>query len=222
MKLRITKMLALTVLAFVVIIITSSGKGKAAEKAVAPTEYKKVKNIFKIVVEGNVDLYITQGIEENLKVYDRKQADVQLNNGVLQISSFRKERLAVAVTIKNLSAIEASGTAKVRSMNEISTVNLEIQLDGHADAKIEAQAISISSYLSGQAKLELSGESENQHLGLSGAAQYEASRFAAQTRSMTVSQGAVASIKQEGQNTIVQSLTNVPEKVNTLIVDHRL
>mgnify|MGYP003296342079 CR=1 FL=1 len=214
-------MLALTVLAFVVIIISSSNKGKAAEKAVAPTEFKKVKDIYKIVVKGNVDLYITQGDEESLKVYDGNPADVKLENGILSISSSRNQRLAVSVTVINLSTIEASGTSRVRTMNEISTVNLDLQFNDQADGQIEAKAISISSLLSDQAKLELSGESESQHLGLSGAAQYEASRFTAQNRSIVVSQGAVASINQQGQNTTIQTFTNFPLKENTFSIDSK-
>lgn len=214
-------MLALTVLAFVVIIISSSNKGKAAEKAAAAIEFKKVKNIYKIVVKGSVDLYITQGAEESLKVYDGKQADVKLENGTLSISSAQNQRMAVSVTVKNLSAIEAGDNSKVRTMNEISTVNLDLQFNDQADGQIEAKAISISSILSDQAKLELSGESESQHLGLSGAAQYEASRFTAQNRSIVVSQGAVASISQQGQSTTIQTFTNIPLKENSFSVDPR-
>lgn len=215
-------MLALTVLAFVVIIISSSNKGKAAEKTPAPTEFKTVKNIYKIVVNGSVDVFITQGAEENLKVYDGNPGDVKLENGILSISPLGNKRLAVSVTVKNLSAIEASGNSNVRTMNELSTVNLDLRFNDQADGQIEARAISISSLLSDQAKLELSGESESQHLGLSGAAQYEASRFTAQNRSIVVSQGAVASISQQGQSTTIQTSTNIPLKQNSFSVDSQL
>lgn len=222
MKSSISKMLALIVLAFVVIFISSSRKAKAADKNSFVTEFKDVKHINKLVVMGNVDVYLTQGIKENLKVYDNyytKNALVQWENGELRITSFDKQKLIVTITVSNLSAIEASGNVNVRSMNELSTIDLDIQLKNNATAQIEAQAVNISSSLQDQSKLELSGESENQHLALSGAAHYEATRFTSPNRSLTISEGAVASINQGGQSTSIKTYSRVPEKENSLHFD---
>ena len=215
MKTKIVKMLALTVLAFVVIIISSSKKSKAADKTVVVTELKDVKHIHKIVVVGNVDVYLTQGTEENLKVYDNyysKNALVQWQDGELRISSFEKEKLAVSITVNNLSAIQASGNVKVRSMNEISTIDLDIQLKDNAQANLEARAVNISSSIADGSVLKLSGESDNQHLNLSGAAQYESSRFTSKSRSMIISDGSVASINQDGQSTSIKTTATLPVK----------
>ena len=222
MKSSISKMLALIVLAFVVIFISSSRKAKAADKTLLVTEFKDVKHINKLVVMGNVDVYLTQGTKENLKVYDNyysKNALVHWENGELRITSFDKEKLTVTITVSNLSAIEASGNVNVRSMNELSTIDLDIQLKNNATAQIEAQAVNISSSLQDQSKLELSGESENQHLALSDVAKYEATRFISPNRSMTISDGAVASINQGGQATSIKTYSSVPEKKNTLHFD---
>lgn len=219
MKTKFSKMLALTVLAFVVIFISSSRKVKAADKTVVITEFKDVKHINKIVVMGNVEVFITQGTEENLKVYDNyysKNALVQWEAGELRISSFENKKLSVSITVNNLSSIEASGDAIVRTMDEISAIDLNIQLKDNATAQIEAKAVNISSSLAGGSKLELSGESENQHLALSGGVQYEATRFTAPNRSMVIAEGAVASISQDGQSTSITTSTSVPEKENTL------
>ena len=219
MKSSISKMLALIVLAFVVIFISSSRKAKAADKNLSVTEFKDVKHINKLVLMGNVDVYLTHGVEENLKVYDNyytKNALVQWENGELRITSFDKERLTVTITVSNLSAIEASGNVNVRSMNELSTIDLDIRLKNNATAKIDAQAVNISSSLQDQSKLVLSGESENQHLALNGAAEYEATRFTSPNRSLTISEGAVASINQGGQSTSIKTFSSVPKKENTL------
>ena len=222
MKTKIVKMLALTVLAFVVIIISSSKKTKAADKAVVVTELKDIKHIHKIVVTGNVDLYLTQGTEENLKVYDNyysKNALVQWQDGELRISSFENEKLAVSISVNNLSAIVASGNVKVRSMNQISTIDLDIQLKDNAQARLDARAVNISSSVASGSTLELSGESDNQHLSLSGESQYEASRFTTKNRSMVIADGAVASINQDGQSTSIRTFTNIPVKEDTLNFD---
>ena len=222
MKSSISRMLALIVLAFVVIFISSSKKARAADKNILVTEFKDVKHINKLVLIGNVDVYLTQGNEENLKVYDnyyKKNALVQWENGELRITSFDKERLAVTITVSNLSVIEASGNVNIRSMSELSSVDLDIQLKNNASAQIEAQAVNISSSLQDQSKLVLSGESENQHIALNGTAEYEATRFISPNRSMTIADGAVASINQGGQATSIKTYSRVSEKEDTLFFD---
>lgn len=209
-------------MAFVVIFISSSRKSKAAEKAVIVTELKDVKHIYKISVTGNVEVYLSQGTEENLKVYDdyySKNALVQWRNGELRISSYEKEKLVVQITVTNLSAIEASGESSVRSMNKISAISLDIQLKDNATAQVEVRAASISSSLADESKLELSGESENQYIVLSGTGHYEASRFVTQNRSMVISDNAVASINQNGQSTTIKTITRIPEKELSLSFD---
>lgn len=207
MKTKISKTLALTVWAFVVIIISSSNKAKAAERIETLPGSKVIKHISKIVVEGNVNVFITQGVKEDIKVDDNKHAYVQFKHGVLYISSFEKQRLSVSLTVNNLSAIVAGGEAIVRSMNELSSIDLDIQLNDNAFAQIEAQAVNITSSLAGESKLELAGESDNQHLNLSGDSQFQANRFTTLNRSMTVTDGAAASINQQGQSTSIQALT---------------
>lgn len=222
MKTKFHKMLALTVLAFVVIIISSSKRVKAADKAVVVTELKDVKHINKIVANGNVEVFITQGIVEGLKVYDRyysKNALVQWEAGELRIASFDKKKLIIEVTVNNLSSIEAGGEAVVRTMNELSAINLDIKLTDKASAQLQAKAVSISSSLEGGSKLELSGESESQHLALHGEAQYELTRFTSQNRSMLLSEGTGASVNQDMKSTSVKSSASIPAKGNALIFD---
>ena len=215
-------MLALTVLAFVVIIISSSKRVKAADKAAVVTELKDVKHINKIVAIGNVEVFITQGTKESLKVYDKyysKNALVQWEAGELRIASFEKKKLTIEVTVNNLSSIEASGQAVVRTMNELSAINLDINLKDYATAQLEAKAVSINSALEGGSKLELSGESESQHLALDGAAQYEATRFTSPTRSMLLSEGTAASVSQDMKSTSIKSSAGIVAKGNALVFD---
>jgi len=225
MKTQILKMMALTVTAFVVIIISSSKKTKAAEKKVVVTELKDVRNIHKISVMGNVELYLTQGTEENLKVYNNyysRNALVQWENGELRISSFEKEKLTVHITVANLSSLEASGESRVETTNELSAIDLDIQLKDNATAAVQAKAINVSSTLTGQARLDLAGEAINQHIGMSGTAEYQASKFDSKNRSMLITNNAVASISQEGQSTLIKTITNVPVKEDAMAFEPAL
>ncbi|NEU07930.1 hypothetical protein GZH53_06360 [Flavihumibacter sp. R14] len=222
MKTKILKMMGITVMAFVVIIISSSRRSRAADKKAVVTELKDVRNIHKISVIGNVELVLTQGTEENLKVYDNyysKNALVQWENGELRISSFEDKKLTVHVTVSNLSSLEASGSSTINTTNELSAVDLDIQLQDNAKATIEAQAINVSSSIADEAKLELTGESVNQHLELSNAAEYHAVRFETQNRSMLITNNALASISQEGPSTRIKTISKVLKTEDSLGLD---
>ena len=210
MKTKCTKMLAVTVIAFGVIMITSSKQVHAAE-TVKVTELKGVKQINKITVIGNVDVYLTQGYAENLKVYDdyySKNALVQWEKGVLRISSYNKEKLAVWITVTNLTAIEASGNTVIRSMNKLSGINLDITLADGAQANVEAQVVNLNSIVSDSSHLELSGDAENQVINMDGVAQLETSMFNVQDRSIVMTNNAVASFTQNGKTTQVKTIAN--------------
>ena len=62
-------------------------------QAVLLTEISKVN---KIEVYGNVELYLSNGFTDNVKVYNqyyKESALVQDQNGVLRISSYKAEKL---------------------------------------------------------------------------------------------------------------------------------
>jgi len=63
MKTKFSRTLALTVIAFLVIVITSSKKSRAAEPISGSkvTEFSDVKHINKIEVKANVEVFLDQG-----------------------------------------------------------------------------------------------------------------------------------------------------------------
>ncbi len=219
MKTKFTSMLALIVMAFI-IISTGSKRAHAAE-TIKVTELKEVKHISKIAVTGNVEVYITQGYAENLKVYDdyySKNALVQWEKGVLRISSYNKEKLAVWVTVTDLNAIEASGNTVIRSMNKLSALNLDITLQDGAKANVEAQAVNLNTTVAGSSRLELSGDAENQVINMSGMAQLEESSFTTQNQSIVMSGNASASFNQNGKITQVRTTANYITKNEAVIL----
>lgn len=223
MKTNFTKMLAVTVMAFVVIIITSSKKAKAAfGDDVKVTELSHVKHINKITITGNVEVYLTQGYAENLKVYDdyyAKNALVQWNNGELRISSYNKEKLVIGITVTNLNNIEASGDVIIRTMNKLSGINLDISLTGDAKATLEAQVVNLNSVVAGTSSLELSGDAETQSMSISGSARFNASKFTSENSSIVLSDNAHASFNQDGKTTEVKTIANTPAKSDILTLD---
>ncbi len=140
------------------IIFTSSAFASTAENNV--TVLTQVKNINKIVVNGNVEVILLQAPTESVKVYDsyyKKNALVQQEDGVLRISSFQKEKLTVAVYVRDLSSIEAGGNSTVTTSGKVNFLRLEINLTDNASAEINSSTINLYTSVKDSASLKLSG-----------------------------------------------------------------
>lgn len=129
-----------------------------------------VKNINKIVASGNVEVFVMQASTESVKVYDNyyaKNALVQQKDGVLRISSFEKEPLAVTVYVRNLSAIEAGDNATVKTYGKVNFLSLDVVLKDEAVADINTNTVNLFTSVKDQASLKLSGATE-EHYALVG------------------------------------------------------
>lgn len=134
------------------------------------TILNEVKNINSIVVSGNVDVFVKQAPTEHVKVYDNyysKNALVQQKDGVLRISSFEKERLAVTVYVRNISSIEASDNASVKTYGKANFLTLDVILKDKATADINANTVNLYTSVKDNAALKLSG-STDEHYALMG------------------------------------------------------
>lgn len=170
-----------------VLFAMASAKVSATEVV---TELTSIKNITGIKVSGNVELFLVQGNDVQVKVYEDyfgKNALVQEENGLLRISSFTKEKLTVWVQVTDLSTIEAGGTANIRSMNKLSAVNLSINLQDLATASLDAQAAFLETTVSDLAKLSLSGSADNQTLTIADAGLVDVRKFDAQKNTLDIS-----------------------------------
>ncbi|MBC7914313.1 MAG: DUF2807 domain-containing protein [Pyrinomonadaceae bacterium] len=212
MKTQILHRLALTVLAFVVIIFSSFKSAHGSQNKIKFSELRTGNTIQKIVLNGNVEVFLTQGNVESLMVYDdsySKNASVQWENGVLRIASYKDQKLSVWITVKNLGEIEAAGKSTIQSMNKLSTVNLSINLKDGAKAILDAQVFNLTTAIADSSKLELNGEAENQQINLCGAAVYDSPKFIAQNRSVLITDKAKATYQQDGKATSIKSVTKV-------------
>ena len=105
----------------------------------AATVLTDVSKINKIEIRGNVELYVTAGNADQVKVYNRYYAEsalVQNQNGVLRITSYKAEKLVVWVTANDLRAISAFDNAQVKSFGKFSAIDLEVNLHNNATAQL--------------------------------------------------------------------------------------
>jgi hypothetical protein len=136
MKTRIVTLITLlTIILSVTITEAATTDGNNNNTAVLVT----TNNISKIEASGNVEVYITNGDKDEVKVYDKyyeQNALVQDKDGVLRISSYTAEKLVVLVTVSDLRAITASDNASIKSYGTLSVIDLSVTVNNHATANL--------------------------------------------------------------------------------------
>jgi hypothetical protein len=139
----------------------------ATAKNETVTFLNDISAISKIEVHGNVELYISDGPADQVKVYNKYYAEsalVQSKNGVLRISSYKAEKLVVWVKAADLRSVVAYDNAEVRSFGDLSKIEFEVELHNNASAKLSLDAYSASVTVNDQAKASLSGRADEYSL----------------------------------------------------------
>ncbi len=194
--------------ALTLVVLTSSAFASTDVKENNVTVLATVKNISKIEVKGNVEVILVQAPVESVKVYDNyyaKNALVQQEDGVLRISSFQKETLTVAVYVRELSTVEASDNAQVKTFGKVNFLSLAIKLNGNATADINASTINLYTSLKDNASLKLTGTTTEYYAVLSSQAKLNMGSFIAENSSVnaTATVYAKATIKKPTLESIV-------------------
>jgi hypothetical protein len=178
MKTRILSIIALIVLGFTATI--------PANAAIAATKdytiLNDVNHINKIEVYGNVQVYVSDGSADQVKVYNNYYAEdalVQNKNGVLRISSYKAEKLVVWVTAADLRAISAYDNSEVKSFGSLSKIDFDVELHNNASAKLNLDAFSATVTLTDHAKADLAGNADQFNLNYNVSSSVNKSGFSA-------------------------------------------
>ncbi len=124
------------------------------------TVLENINGIKKIEASGNVEVYVTSGDQDAVKVlenYYTQTGLVQEENGVLRITSYNTDKLMVMVTVKDLSEVKATNGALIKSNGTLSAIQLNVNLDNNATAELKLDVFAASVTATGHAKAELSG-----------------------------------------------------------------
>jgi hypothetical protein len=119
-----------------------------------------ISSINKIEVYGNVQLFISTGAADQVKVYNQYYAEsalVQSQKGVLRISSYKTEKLVVWVTAEELSSITAYDNAEIKSFGNLSAIELDVKLYNNASADLKLDTYSARVTMNDRAKADISG-----------------------------------------------------------------
>ena len=153
-----------TILAIATLFITLSGVSQSTYASSGNTEESTiltgVNNISEIEIHGNVELYVSGGTADQVKVYNRyysNNALIQDENGVLRISSYGTQKLKVWVTASELQKLSVYDNAEVKSFGRLSAIDLDVKLYNNALAQIDLDAFTANITLNDTAKADLTG-----------------------------------------------------------------
>jgi hypothetical protein len=156
------KTLILTIaILFATLLGISQSTYAAGNNTEESTTLTVVSNISEIEVHGNVELYISDGIADQVKVYNKYYSDnalVQDDKGVLRISSYNTQKLKVWVTVSQLQKLSVYDNAEVKSFGRLSAIDLDVKLYNSASAKQNMEAYAASITLNDNTKADLTGE----------------------------------------------------------------
>jgi len=152
---------------FTALVLTA---GIAKANTVAPVKNQAavvltgISAINKIEVHGNVELYVSDGNADQVKVYNKYYSEgalIQSKNGVLRIASYKAEKLVVWVTANDLRTISAFDNAEVNSFGNLSKIELAVDLHNNATAKLNIDAFSATLTVADQAKANVTGKAND-------------------------------------------------------------
>jgi len=166
-----------------------------------------VKNFNGVTVSSGIDLYLTQGANENLTIKGRNdiienviveqngsEVVIKYKNGMNWGNLFRNQTIKVYVSYKTLKHLAASGGSDVYTQNTLKTDILSLSASGGSDLKLALACKDLSLSISGGSDAELSGSADNFKLAASGGSDVDAFGFPVNYAKATVSGGSDANL----------------------------
>lgn len=160
-----------SILTLAIAIITVLGMSQSAfagnKDRDAVTVLTEISSINKIEVHGNVELYLSDGATDQVKVYTKyysENALVQNQNGVLKISSYKAEKLVVWVTVSSLFNLSVYDNAQVKSFGKLSALELNVNLYNNASVQLNLDAYAVNVKVNDRAKADLEGTASETNL----------------------------------------------------------
>ncbi len=166
-----------------------------------------VSNISSLNVRNGVDVFLTQGTTESLRIdakgFDEDEIVVKMNNGTLSLGVERRgiwhgmgrnSFVKAYLTVKNLSAISVSSGADVHGQSDFSADRLDINVSSGADLTMYVKAREMVVSVSSGADATLSGSTEKLMAQSSGGADLHAQKLIADVCDVQASGGADATV----------------------------
>jgi hypothetical protein len=166
------------------------------------TEERDVPSFNGISVSTGIDVFITQGNEEHVKVVtDENLLEVvktEVKDGILKIYTSKNIRRAaskkVYVDYVNLNKIKVSSAGDLKGENTLNTDELEIKISSSGDLKLDVIAQKINIDISSSGDANLSGKTDYLKADLSSAGDLNAFDLEAKVGDISVSSAGDANV----------------------------
>jgi len=157
----------LTLIAALTLTLGTSTFASAKTMENGATVLPNITAISKIEAHGNVEVFVTNGTKDGVKVYGDYYSTgtlVQQDKGVLRVTNYDKaQKLIVEVTVTDLRNIAAYDNAVIKS-DKLSLIDLKVDLYNQAYAGLVLNNYATTLNVHGQAKADISGNVDNYSL----------------------------------------------------------
>jgi hypothetical protein len=166
-----------------------------------------IQNFNEISVASGIDLYLTQGSTESVKLKTGeeifKNLVVEKNGNHLTIKykdnnswqrMFQGQKIVAYVTCKNLNGLFASGGSDVFSQNTINTDQLTVHSSGGSNVKLNLTAKDVDLQSSGGSDINIKGKATNLIIQSSGGSDINAFEFMVENARVNSSGGSDVNI----------------------------
>jgi len=179
---------------------------------VLPAHSQQTKNIAlasfqNIAVASGIDLYLTQGNAEGVKVVahedlindvvvqkEGNSLTIKYKNNISWGRLVKGQSIKVYVTCKNIAAVTASGGSDVYSQNTIKANTLNITASGGSDIKLSVSTQNLELRTSGGSDVDIKGTATNMNATASGGSDIDALELIVDYAKVTASGGSDANV----------------------------
>lgn len=178
------------------VVLASVFSLKASAATVIADKGSSSADIKRVVATGNVKVILLQNANERVQLddVDLDKVSIKQVGNTLTISSTEPDQVTVAVYVKDIYRIDASGKAMVRTAGKFNVKFLQVLLKDDAIARVKTSTESIYTVIDGNSKLELLGTTEKHIAKTNGLASINTDKFAAlKTVDESISAGVAAS-----------------------------
>lgn len=151
---------------FAAVLLTSSSMTTLAANSTEVIQ--QATGFTKIWVSGNVKVILTQSEQEGVFVdenFNAEKTSVLCKGETLYINTMENTQVVIKISMKDLKRIQAAGSAVVTTSNTFDVKCLQVILTQSASAKVNAIAASLYTNVSEDAKLKMSGVTD-QHTSI--------------------------------------------------------
>ncbi|MEJ7557638.1 MAG: head GIN domain-containing protein [Pedobacter sp.] len=171
------------------------------------TRLVSINSFQKVSVASGIDLYLTQGNTESIKVIAHEDLindvivekagtllKIRYKDNISWSRIVKGQNIKAYVTFKTLTAISASGGSDIYGQNSLKAQTLNIAASGGSDIKLNVTSQDLEVNTSGGSDVELKGRAINMTVNISGGSDIDALELLVDYARVTASGGSDANV----------------------------